>query len=144
MAALDNAALASEVSNLKEGHAALRGDFRDLKSSVDNGFAQMGQNLDVRLDRMANALLAKTTTNWQPIGIAVSCLTAVGLAIAAALYYPLRETMQKQEIQIEGVRRDAAERERVAEGRIVKLWDDHNKTVRDLSYLQGQMHPLPR
>jgi hypothetical protein len=30
------------------------------------------------------------------------------------------------------------------EARIVKLWDAENATARDLSFLKGQLHPLPK
>jgi hypothetical protein len=133
MAAAENlSALQTQVGFLERGHDELRKNIHTIDSKMDAGFEALSKKLD-----------AKTSTNWQPISIMVAFLTSVGIAIGAALYYPIRENMAKQESQIDGLRRDAIERERFAEGRIVKLWDDHNKTVRDLAYLQGQLHPLP-
>jgi len=122
MAALDQGALTQEVANLKEGHTELRREFRILDSKMDSGFALLSQKLD-----------SKTTPQWQPIGILVSFLLAIG----GALYMPVRETSAKHEAALELMRRENEER-------IVRLWDEHNKAARELSYLQGQLHPLPR
>lgn len=117
---MDQSALTQEVANLKDGHGELRRDMRNLEGKVDSGFAMLVQKLDT-----------KTTTQWQPISIGVSVLLAIG----AALYYPVREALAKQEAMVEVMRRES-------EGRIVRLWDEHNKTARELSYLQGQLRPL--
>ena len=121
MAALDHGALTQEVANLKDGHAELRKEFRILDGKMDSGFALLSQKLD-----------AKTSPDWQPIGILVTFLLAIG----GALYWPVRESMAKQEALIEIMRREE-------EARVIKLWDAHNATARDLTFLQGQLHPLP-
>lgn len=121
MAALDHGALNQEVMNLKEGHGQLRQDFRNLEGKVDSGFAMLMQKLDSR-----------GKVDWTPVGILVTALLAIG----GALYWPIRETMAKQEAAIEIMRSEG-------EARVVKLWDETNKTERELSYLQGQLHPLP-
>lgn len=121
MAALDQGALTQEVTNLKEGHAELRKEFRILDSKMDSGFALLSQKLD-----------SKGRIEWTPIGILVTFLIAIG----GALYWPVRETASKQEARIEAMRREN-------EARVVRLWDAQNQTARDLSYLQGQLHPLP-
>ena len=56
MTVQDNAALAADVANLKEGHAALRGEVRDFKAEVTNGFASIRSSLDDGLARMSKAL----------------------------------------------------------------------------------------
>jgi hypothetical protein len=122
MAALDHGALAQEVLNLKDGHAELRKEFRILDSKMDNGFALLSQKLDSR-----------SKIDWTPISILVGFLLSIG----GALYWPVREAQSRTEAQIEAMRRED-------EARIVKLWDDHNRLSRDVSYLQGQLHPLPR
>lgn len=119
--ALDQSALTQEVANLKAGHGELRQDFRNLETKVDSGFALLVQKLD-----------AKTTPQWQAIGILVSFLLAIG----GALYWPIREGQSKQEAMFDTMRRED-------EARVVKLWDAANQTARDLAYLQGQLHPLP-
>lgn len=120
MAAADTV-LAAKVENLEVGHVDLRKELRILDSKMDAGFAAIGQKID-----------AKTTPQWQPIGILVSVLLAIG----GAIIWPIRETMTRQEIAIEAIRREG-------ETRIVKLWDEQRKTETDLAYLRGQLHPLP-
>jgi hypothetical protein len=122
MAALDTGALTQEVANLKEGHAELRKEFRVLDGKMDSGFALLSQKLD-----------AKTTPQWQPITIAVTVMLAIG----GIFITTIKEALTKNETAIETVRREN-------EMRVVKLWDQHNKVERDLSYLQGQLHPLPK
>lgn len=114
-------ALAAKVENLEAGHTEMRKEIRILDSKMDAGFSAIVQKID-----------AKTTPQWQPIGILVSVLLAIG----GAIVWPIRETMTRQESAMDAMRREG-------ELRIVKLWDEHNKTARDLSYLQGQLHPLP-
>ncbi len=119
---LDQGALTQEVMNLKDGHAELRKEFRILDTKMDNGFALLSQKLDTR-----------SKIDWTPISILVGFLLSIG----GALYWPVREAQSKTEAQIESMRRED-------EARVVKLWDEHNRIARDLVYLQGQMHPLPR
>jgi len=131
-APLDHGALTQEVMNLKDGHAELRQemqrenaemrrDLRNLDSKMDSGFALLSQKLDSR-----------SKIDWTPISMIVSALLAVG----AALYYPVREAIADNKSAIEIMRKEN-------EARVVKLWDAENATARDLSYLQGQLHPLP-
>jgi hypothetical protein len=122
MPALDTGALTQEVANLKEGHAELRKEFRVLDGKMDSGFALLSQKLD-----------AKTTPQWQPITIAVTVMLAIG----GIFITTIKEALTKNETAIETARREN-------EMRVVKLWDQHNKVERDLSYLQGQLHPLPK
>ncbi|MGJ4971003.1 hypothetical protein ACQR1N_20270 [Bradyrhizobium sp. HKCCYLRH1073] len=119
---LDQGALTQEVMNLKDGHAELRKEFRILDTKMDNGFALLSQKLDTR-----------SKIDWAPISILVGFLLSIG----GALYWPVREAQSKTEAQIENMRRED-------EARVVKLWDEHNRIARDLAYLQGQMHPLPK
>lgn len=119
---LDQGALTQEVMNLKDGHAELRKEFRILDTKMDNGFALLSQKLDTR-----------SKIDWAPISILVGFLLSIG----GALYWPVRETQSRTEAQIENMRRED-------EARVVKLWDEHNRIARDLAYLQGQMHPLPK
>lgn len=121
MAALDSSALTQEVANLKAGHSELRSDFRNLENKVDSGFAMLVQKLD-----------AKTTPQWQPIGIAVTVLLFIGGIFVTAI----KDGLSKNEATIEIMRREN-------EARIVKLWDAENQTARELSYLKGQLSPLP-
>ena len=114
-------ALAAKVENLESGHVEMRKEIRILDSKMDAGFSAIGQKID-----------AKTTPQWQPIGILVTVLLAIG----GAIIWPIRETMTRQEATIEAMRREG-------EARIVKLWDEQRKTATDLAYLQGQLHPLP-
>lgn len=116
----DFGALQQQVVNLENGHVELRRGFRDLDIKVDQGFESLGKKLD-----------AKTTPQWQPIGILVSVMLAIG----GAIIWPIREASTRQEAVIEVMRREG-------EARIVKLWDEHNKLAREHSYLQGQLHPL--
>lgn len=122
MAALDHGALSQEVMNLKEGHSELRKELRILDGKMDSGFALLSQKLDSR-----------GKVDWTPIGILVGFLLSVG----GALYWPVREAQTRTEAQIEVMRRES-------ETRIVKLWDAENQTARDLSYLKGQLNPLPQ
>jgi len=120
--ALDQSALTQEVANLKAGHSELRSDFRNLENKVDSGFAMLVQKLD-----------AKTTPQWQPIGIAVSVLLTIGGIFISSI----KDSINKHEATVEVMRREN-------EARIVKLWDAENATARDLAYLKGQLNPLPR
>jgi hypothetical protein len=119
--ALDPSALTQEVANLKQGHTELRQDFRNLEGKVDSGFAMLVQKLD-----------AKTTPQWQPIGIAVSVMLFIGGIFISTL----KEAIYKNETALETARHEN-------EARIVKLWDAENQTARDLGFLKGQLHPLP-
>jgi hypothetical protein len=120
--ALDPSALTQEVANLKAGHGELRSDFRNLENKVDSGFAMLVQKLD-----------AKTTPQWQPVGIAVSVLLTIGGIFISSI----KDSLNKNEGAIEIMRREN-------EARIVKLWDAENATARDLAFLKGQLHPLPK
>jgi hypothetical protein len=162
-AALDAAALTSEVSNLKEGHAALRGDFRDLKADVGNGFASMSAKLDVSLGEFRGALDQKTSTNWTPIAIVVSALTAVGatavsaiVALGISFYGGLREQSAKHETTIESLRerqvprvehervwREQADDAKLVTERLRRLFEENVKTQIDLAFIKGQLNPLP-
>lgn len=122
MMALDQSALTQEVANLKAGHSELRSDFRNLENKVDSGFAMLVQKLD-----------AKTTPQWQPIGIAVSVLLTIGGIFISSI----KDSINKNESTVEVMRREN-------EARIVKLWDAENATARELAYLKGQLHPLPK
>ena len=89
---------------------------------LENGHAQLRQELhsvEQKMDRGFSAIAAKldekTTPQWQPITLVVTVLLAIG----GALYYPIREQASKQDVQIE-------------------------RTMHDLSYLQGQLHPLQK
>lgn len=118
----DHSALAQEVSNLKDGHAELRKEFRILDTKMDNGFALLAQKIDSR-----------SAPNWQPISIAVGIIMSFG----GWAYTGINEKSNKQDALIEIMRREG-------EARVVKLWDETNKTARELSYLQGQLHPLAK
>jgi hypothetical protein len=119
--ALDQSALTQEVINLKEGHADLKRDIRTLDGRMESGFAELMRKLDSR-----------GKIDWTPISMIVSALLAVG----AALYYPVRESIADNKAAIEMMRKEN-------EARVVKLWDAENETARDLAYLKGQLHPLP-
>ncbi|MGC2776495.1 MAG: hypothetical protein WA418_12780 [Bradyrhizobium sp.] len=119
----DNAALAADVARLEEGHAAVRGevrdlktDFRNLESKVDSGFALLVQKLD-----------AKTTPQWQPITIAVTVLIFIGGVFISSI----KEALTKNETAIEAMRRED-------EARIVKLWDAENATAREVATMKGR------
>ncbi|WP_316173608.1 MULTISPECIES: hypothetical protein [unclassified Bradyrhizobium] len=124
----DNAALAADVARLEEGHAAVRGEVRELKSDmrslegkVDSGFAMLGQKLD-----------AKTTPQWQPITIAVTVLLFIGGVFISSI----KEALNKNENALAELRREN-------EARIIKLWDAENATARAVATMQGQFNPLP-
>jgi hypothetical protein len=119
---LDHGALTQEVLNLKEGHAGLRSDFRNLESRVDSGFVMLGQKID-----------AKTTPQWQPIALAVSVMLSIGGVFISTI----KESLSKHEAELEIVRREN-------EARVIKLWDAGNETARELAYLKGQLHPLAK
>lgn len=114
-------ALAAKVENLEIGYGEMRKEIRILDSKMDAGFSAIGHKID-----------AKTTPQWQPIGIIVSVLLAIG----GVIIWPIRESITRHEAMIEQMAREH-------EVRVVKLWDEHNRTARDLAYLQGQLHPLP-
>lgn len=114
-------ALDVKVANLELGHAEMRKEIRSIDNKMDAGFALVAQKID-----------AKTTPQWQPIGILVSIFIAVG----GAIIWPIRESISKHDAQFELIRRESEDRTR-------RLWEDANKTARELSYLQGQLHPLP-
>lgn len=148
----ETAALAADVTNLKEGHAALRGEVRDFKNDVANGFASIRTSIDSGLGRMSHALDTKTSTNWAPIGIAVSAVVTIGIAF----YAGLREQAGRHEAQIESLRdrqvpriehervwREQAEDQRVVNERLRRLVDDNVKIQIDLAFVRGQLNPLP-
>jgi hypothetical protein len=122
MPPLDTGALSQEVANLKEGHADLKRDLRTLDGRMESGFALVMQKLDT-----------KGKVDWMPISMLVSALLAIG----GALYYPVRQALSENKDAIELLRRDD-------EARVIRLWDAENATARELSYLKGQMHPLPK
>lgn len=101
--------LKQQVVGLQEGHNQLRNEFHVLDQKMDRGFAEISKKLD-----------AKTTPQWPAYAILVTVILAIG----GALYYPVRETMTRQD---EATRR---------------LWENQNKTALDLSYLRGQLNPL--
>ena len=127
----DNAALAADVANLKEGHAALRGEVRDFKAEVTNGFASIRTSLDDGLARMSKALDTKTSTNWAPIGIVVGALgTVLATAVAALVAVG---------VAITGGLRDQAGQ---TNERIQRLSEESVKTQVELAYTKGRLNPL--
>ncbi len=112
--------LRAQVGFLETGHGELRRDMRNLDSKMDAGFDSLSRKLDT-----------KSAPQWQPISIGVTILLAIG----AALYYPVREAISENKAQIEAMRI-------ITDDRARRLWEDQNKTARELSYLQGQLHPL--
>ena len=139
-------ALQTQVGFLERGHSDLRKELQSLDTKMESGFTLLSQKLDI-----------KTTTNWQPIGIMLGCLTTVGIALATALYMPVREAMSKHEAQIETLRlvavprveldrqwREAVDREKLVDDRIKRLFEADLKNAVETAYLKGQLNPLPR
>lgn len=133
-------ALAQDVVNLKEGHSELRREFRILDGKMDSGFLGLAAKLD-----------AKTTTNWQPIGIMLTTILALG----GALYMPIREAAIKQETQVEMLRaitvprveherlwREAIEREKRVDEAMRRLWETEVKNAVDIAFMRGQLSPV--
>ncbi len=114
--------LQQKVIGLEDGYKDLRSEINVLDKKMDSGFNKISEKLD-----------QKTLPQWPAYAILVTVLLAVG----GALYYPVRETMSKHETRIEDLRSVSADEVR-------RLREEHHKTARDLSYLQGQLHPLPK
>lgn len=112
--------LQAQVGFLETGHNELRRDMRNLDSKMDAGFDALGRKID-----------ARSTPQWQPISIGVTILLAIG----AALYYPVREAISENKAAIAAL-------SVITDDRARRLWEDQNKTARELAYLQGQLHPL--
>jgi hypothetical protein len=121
-------ALQTQVGFLERGHSDLRNEIQAIDSKMDAGFTLLSQKLDT-----------KTTPQWQMLSLLVGVIMSIG----GALFLPVREALSEQKALTENLRREGIERDRLAEGRVVKLWDEQNKTARDLAYMQGQLHPLP-
>lgn len=118
-----------QVLGLERGHSELRQDLHSVEQKMDRGFAAVDQKIAAGFQAVATKLDEKTTPQWQAYGILVSVLIAIG----GALFYPIREQANRQDAQIE---RTQALMQRQNE--------ENNKTARDLAYLQGQLHPLPK
>lgn len=82
---------------------------------MDKGFSAITAKLD-----------EKTTPHWQAYGLIITVLVAIG----GAIIWPLREQSAKNDAQLEAFRTQV----------ILEVM----KTEKDLSFLQGQLHPLPK
>jgi hypothetical protein len=80
---------------------------------------------------LVQKLDAKTTPQWQPIGIAVTVLLFIGGALITSA---IKEALTKNEAAIEIMRREN-------EARIVKLWDAENANGARSLISQGAVAP---
>ncbi len=111
-----------QVIGLERGYGELRQELHAVDQKMDRGFSAVDLKMAAGFSTITAKLDEKTTPQWQAYGIMVSVLIAIG----GALFYPIREQANKQDVQIERAREDNA------------------KTARDLAYLQGQLHPIPK
>lgn len=131
-----------QVVSLEQGYHEVREEVKSVRSEMSTGFSAILTKID-----------GKNTTKWQPIGILVSALLAIG----GALYLPIREAASKQETMLETIRsqlvprvehervwKEAAEEQRRAEERLRQLQQTQAKIAHDQAYLEGQLHPLSK
>lgn len=118
-----------QVLGLERGHSELRQDLHSVEQKMDRGFAAVDQKIAAGFQAVATKLDEKTTPQWQAYGLLVSMMIAIG----GALFYPIREQANRQDAQIERT-----------QALLQRQSDENNKTARDLAYLQGQLHPLPK
>lgn len=118
-----------QVLGLERGHAELRSDLHSVEQKMDRGFAAVDQKIAAGFQAVAAKLDEKTSTHWPAYGVIASVLIALG----GALFYPVREQANKQDMRIE-----------VLVTQLEHSKESAEKTARDLAYLQGQLHPLPK
>jgi len=123
------ASVRQQVIGLERGHGELRQELHSVEQKMDRGFVAVDQKMAQGFSTIASKLDEKTTPHWPAYGV----MATVMLGIGGALFYPIREQAARQDVQIEQLR--------------VQLTRDseaNNVTSRDLAYLQGQLHPLPK
>lgn len=111
-----------QVLGLERGHAELRQDLHGVEQKMDRGFAAVDSKIAAGFQAVATKLDEKTTPQWQAYGLIV----AVMIPICGALFWPIRE---------QGLRN-----ERTTD----TLMEKTIKLTRDLGFLDGQLHPLPK
>lgn len=104
-----------QVIGLERGYTELRQELHSVEQKMDKGFSAITAKLD-----------EKTTPHWQAYGVLATVLIAIG----GALIWPLREQSSKNEAQLEAFR--------------VQVTSEVIKSAKDLSFLQGQLHPLQK
>lgn len=127
------AAVRQQVQGLESRHTELRDELRGVETEMRRGF----QAVDVKIaagfqavdDRVgagfqavATKLDQKTTPHWQ----AYTVIAMVMIAVCGALFWPIRDQASKHDAAIE------------------QLTANTTKLTRDLGFLEGQLHPLPK
>lgn len=139
----------AQVSGLERNYEGLRteigtvrSEVSDLRTSMHDGFSGILGKLDSKFDMAAKAADTRGSKIWPPITIAVTVLLALG----GALYWPVWNNAAKHDAMIDAIRLQMVPRVEYQQN-----WADQAKTrdmliqtQRELSYLQGQLHPLDR
>jgi argininosuccinate lyase len=115
-----------QVIGLERGHGELRQELHGVEQKMDRGFIAVDQKMAQGFNNIASKLDEKTTPQWQAYGIIATVL----IAICGALFWPIREQTSKNDSQLQEIR--------------MQLTAQVLSVARDLSYLQGQLHPLPK
>ena len=116
------ASVRQQVIGLERGHGELRQELHSVEQKMDRGFVAVDQKMAQGFSNITAKLDEKTTPQWQAYGVIVSVL----IAICGALIWPIREQASKQDVSIE------------------RLVANTTKLTRDLGFLEGQLHPLPK
>lgn len=143
--------LRAQVTGLQTGHNELKQDITSVRGEVAQLTRDMNSGFSGILNRIDSKFQNQTSSIWPPLAI----LTTVLLTIGGALYLPIREGTSKNEAMIEVLRgqmvtrveheqhwKESAETERRLGETLQAFAAEGAKNARELSYLQGQLHPL--
>jgi hypothetical protein len=115
-----------QVLGLEQGHAELRQDLHGVEQKMDRGFAAVDLKIAAGFQAVSTKLDEKTTPQWQAYGVIASVLIAIG----GALFWPIREQTTKTDMRLEAFR--------------TEITTQVVNTAKELSFLQGQLHPLQK
>lgn len=115
-----------QVIGLERNYTELRQDLHSVEQNMSRGFAAVDQKIAAGFQAVAIKLDEKTTPHWQAYGVLASVLIAIG----GALIWPLREQSTKNDVQLEALRS--------------QLTSEVIRNAKDLSFLQGQLHPISK
>jgi hypothetical protein len=116
------ASVRQQVIGLERGHGELRQELHSVEQKMDRGFVAVDQKMAQGFSNITSKLDEKTTPQWQAYGVIVSVL----IAICGALIWPIRDRANNQEVNIK------------------HIVETTTKLSRDLGFLEGQLHPLPK
>jgi hypothetical protein len=76
--------LQSDIRHLEQRQDEFRQELAAIQSRVDQGFYVTNDKIASMSEMLSRKLDQKTSTNWVPIGIAVSAMLTVGIALYEA------------------------------------------------------------